>query len=98
MVKLTVVLGGLEGDKLEVSRQSLRLPIVASKVGWAEDIVIVVRFSLSSYLGDQRESGNVVDCLVEIAGVANLVVDASGDVCKWNVLWLDRDWGSDDER
>jgi hypothetical protein len=33
MVKLTVVLGGLEGDKLEVSRQSLRLPIVASKVG-----------------------------------------------------------------
>ncbi|KAK6719867.1 hypothetical protein SNK05_002989 [Fusarium graminearum] len=61
-------------------------------------VIVVVRFLLSSYLGDQRESENVVDCLVEIAGVANLVVDAGGDVCKWNVLGIDRDWGSDDEK
>ncbi|CAF3436531.1 unnamed protein product [Fusarium graminearum] len=45
-------------------------------------VIVVVRFLLSSYLGDQRESENVVDCLVEIAGVANLVVDAGGDVCE----------------
>ena len=32
IVKLTVVFGGLEGERLEVSRQSLRLPIVASEV------------------------------------------------------------------
>lgn len=33
IVRLTVVFGGLEGARLEVSRQSLRLTIVALEFG-----------------------------------------------------------------
>lgn len=81
MVKLTVVFGGLEGAKLEVSRQSLRLPIFAS-AGSVEDMVTVMRFLLSSYLGDQRGSENVVDFSVAVVEVANLIVDTGGDWCR----------------
>jgi len=70
VVKLVVVVGGLEGERLEVSRRSLRLPIVASDIGCTGVMVTVISFLLSSYLGDQRGRVNVVGVVVAVVPVA----------------------------
>lgn len=76
VVKLVVVVGGLEGERHIVSRLSLRLPIMASETGGrlgkgtGVTVMVMLSFLPSSYLGDQRTGENVGD--VVIAAVVSL--------------------------
>lgn len=76
VVKLVVVVGGLEGERHSVSRLSLRLPMLASETGGTGMGVMVTATLVlpASYLGDQRRGekvgGRVVVVDVVVAAVA----------------------------
>jgi hypothetical protein len=54
-------------------------------------MVTVMRLLLSSYLGDQRGSENLVDFSVAVVEVANLVVGAGGGLYELYMLVVEED-------
>lgn len=69
VVKLVVVVGGLDGERHRVSRLSLRLPMLASEFGGTGmGVMVTAMLVLSlSYLGDQRRGEKVGGVVVVVA-------------------------------